>query len=93
MTRAVARCVRAQSASYWRAAFAGRDVCACVVKTLQEAVRDAHFVERGLFARRLVAEGRQIPALPVPLAGAFRSAGSEATYPGLGESNELLKAK
>lgn len=90
VTRAVASRIRAQPASYWREAFAGKDVCACLVKSVQEALADAHFVERGLFAHRLVAGGRQIPALPVPVAPAFRGAASEAGYPLLGADNALL---
>ena len=93
VARAVAGCIRAQPASHWREAFAARDVCACIVKTVQEALADAHFVERGLFARRLVADGRHIPALPVPVATAFRGATIEAGYPSLGEGNALLDAR
>ena len=92
-TRAVAARIRAQPAAHWREAFAGKDVCACLVKTVQEALADAHFIERGLFARRLVAGGRQIPALPVPVAAAFRDAASAAGYPLLGEDNALLDAR
>ncbi len=90
VTRAVAARIRAQPASHWREAFAGKDVCACLVKTVREALADAHFIERGLFAHRLVAGGRQIPALPVPVAPAFRGAASTAGYPLLGEDNALL---
>jgi crotonobetainyl-CoA:carnitine CoA-transferase CaiB-like acyl-CoA transferase len=93
-TRTVAERIRAQPASHWQAVFAGKDVCACVVKTVQEALADPHFVERGLFARRLAAyDGRQIPALPVPIAAAFRAATIEAGYPSLGEGNALLDAR
>jgi crotonobetainyl-CoA:carnitine CoA-transferase CaiB-like acyl-CoA transferase len=90
VTRAVAARIRAQPASHWREAFAGKDVCACLVKTVREALADAHFIERGLFAHRLVAGGRQIPALPVPVAPAFRGAAGTAGYPLLGEDNALL---
>jgi crotonobetainyl-CoA:carnitine CoA-transferase CaiB-like acyl-CoA transferase len=93
VTRAVAERIRAHPASYWRTAFAGKDVCACVVKTVQEALVDPHFVERGLFARGLVADGRRIPALPVPVAPVFRSATVETGYPLLGEGNALLDAR
>ncbi|HET9045176.1 MAG TPA: CoA transferase, partial [Burkholderiales bacterium] len=82
-----------QPASHWREAFAGKDVCACLVKTVREALADAHFIERGLFAHRLVAGGQQIPALPVPVAPAFRGAASTAGYPLLGEDNALLDTR
>jgi crotonobetainyl-CoA:carnitine CoA-transferase CaiB-like acyl-CoA transferase len=92
VTRAVAERIRARPAAHWRRAFAGRDACACVVKTVQEALADPHFVQRGLFARRLVAGARVIPALPVPVAEAFRAAAIERGYPRLGEGNALLDA-
>jgi crotonobetainyl-CoA:carnitine CoA-transferase CaiB-like acyl-CoA transferase len=91
--RAVAERIRARPASHWRNAFAGKDVCACIVRTVQEALADPHFVGRGLFAHRLVADGRHIPALPVPVAAAFRAARVEATYPSLGEGNALLDVR
>jgi crotonobetainyl-CoA:carnitine CoA-transferase CaiB-like acyl-CoA transferase len=93
VTRAVAGRIRAQPASHWQEAFAGKDVCACIVKTVQEALADSHFIERGLFARRLVADGRQIPALPVPVAASFRDTTIVAGYPSLGEDNALLDAR
>ena len=90
VARAVAERIRAQPASHWRNAFAGKDVCACIVNTVQEALADSHFIERGLFARRLVADGRQIPALPVPVVAEFRGTTVDAGYPSLGEDNALL---
>jgi len=93
VARAVAGRIRAQPASHWQEAFAGKDVCACIVKTVQEALADSHFIERGLFARRLVADGRQIPALPVPVAASFRDTTVVAGYPSLGEDNALLDAR
>jgi crotonobetainyl-CoA:carnitine CoA-transferase CaiB-like acyl-CoA transferase len=89
-TRGAAARRRARPAGHWRSAFAGKDVCACVVKTLEEAMADPHFVERGLFARRLVVGDRQIPALPVPVCEAFRAAAAAAASPSLGEGNLLL---
>lgn len=93
VARAVAGRIRAQPATHWQEAFAGKDVCACIVKTVQEALADSHFIERGLFARRLVADGRQIPALPVPVAASFRDTTIVAGYPSLGEDNALLDAR
>jgi alpha-methylacyl-CoA racemase len=61
-----------------------------VVASLEEAVRDPHFVGRGLFAGGLSdGAGRSIPALPVPLAPVFRATRA-ASYPTLGEGNDLL---
>ena len=87
----VAEIIRSRGAAHWRARFAGEDVCCALVASLEEAVRDPHFVGRGLFADALTdGAGRSIPALPVPLAPVFREARA-ASYPALGESNDLLE--
>jgi crotonobetainyl-CoA:carnitine CoA-transferase CaiB-like acyl-CoA transferase len=90
-TRArVAAIIRSHDAAHWRARLAGEDVCCSVVVSLEEAVRDPHFVGRGLFAGALTdGAGRSIPALPVPLAPVFRAA-RMPSYPALGEANDLL---
>jgi alpha-methylacyl-CoA racemase len=82
--------IRRHDAAYWQARFSGEDVCCNVVASLEEAVRDPHFVGRGLFAGVLGdGSGLSIPALPVPLAPVFRETDA-ASYPALGEGNELL---
>ena len=89
-TRRVGEIIRGDDAVHWRARFAGEDVCCSIVASLEEAVRDPHFVARGLFAGVLNGgEDRSIPALPVPLAPVFRVARA-AGYPELGEANRLL---
>jgi crotonobetainyl-CoA:carnitine CoA-transferase CaiB-like acyl-CoA transferase len=90
-TRArVAEIIGSRDAAHWRARFAGEDVCCAPVATLEEAVRDPHFVGRGLFAGAVTdADGRSIPALPVPLAPVFLEARA-ASYPMLGEGTHLL---
>jgi hypothetical protein len=41
--------------------------------TLEEALHDPHFVERGLFAHKVAGPtGAIMPALPVPIDPAFR---------------------
>jgi alpha-methylacyl-CoA racemase len=70
---AVAKLVAAKSADEWRPILAVADCCATIVTPLEEAMRDPHFVQRGLFAHRIeTASGNTIPALPVPIAPAFR---------------------
>jgi alpha-methylacyl-CoA racemase len=82
--------VRRHDAAHWQERFAGHDVCCNVVASLEEAVRDPHFVGRGLFAGALNdGAGGSMPALPVPLAPLFRESGARA-YPRLGEGNDLL---
>ena len=86
----VAVIIRGRDAAGWQARFAGADVCCAVVASLEEAVRDPHFVGRGLFAGELSdGAGRSIPALSVPLAPVFRET-RPAGYPALGEGNDLL---
>ena len=49
------------------------DCCATIVTPLEEAMRDPHFIERGLFAHEVAtASGKTMPALPVPIAKEFR---------------------
>lgn len=70
---AVARIIASRDAAHWRAVFDGRDCCATIVATLEEAVADPHFQARGLFSRQLAnEEGAAMPALPVPIDAAFR---------------------
>ena len=45
--------IAARSAEEWRPIFAAADCCATIVAPLEEAMRDPHFVERGLFAHKI----------------------------------------
>ena len=49
---AVAKLIAAQTSEEWRPIFAAADCCATIVVPLEQAMRDPHFVERGLFAHR-----------------------------------------
>jgi crotonobetainyl-CoA:carnitine CoA-transferase CaiB-like acyl-CoA transferase len=89
--RAVAQRLREKNAAEWQAVFAGKDLCCCVVATMQEALDDAHFNARGLFNRKVSADGKSVIALPVPVADVFRSAKIEDGYPALGSANAILK--
>ncbi len=87
---AIAKCVAAETADAWRARFAGKDVCCAIVASVEEALADAHFLARGLFAQQLAAGGRAIAALPVPVDPAFRRGAAALGYPALGEDNALI---
>ena len=89
--RAVAQRLREHTAAEWQALFAGKDLCCCVVATVEEALNDAHFKARGLFNRSVSADGKTLVALPVPVADVFRSAKLVADYPILGSANDILK--
>ena len=70
---AVAALIAARSAQDWRPVLAAADCCATIVVPLEEALRDPHFVGRGLFAYEVAAQGgKAMTALPVPIDRAFR---------------------
>jgi alpha-methylacyl-CoA racemase len=74
---AVAKIIAARTAREWRPIVAAADCCATIVATLAEAVHDAHFIGRGLFAHTVSAPGGEtMSALPVPIAPGFRGAPS-----------------
>jgi alpha-methylacyl-CoA racemase len=87
---AVAGLVRARTADELRKLFEGRDVCCTIMVSVEEAIADPHFAARGVFARELSGGGKTIPALPVPVAEAFRGPERRVSYPTLGEANALL---
>jgi alpha-methylacyl-CoA racemase len=71
--RAVGAIIAARSAAEWRPVFAAADCCVTIMATLEEALRDPHFVARGLFAQRVAGPtGATMPALPVPIDPQFR---------------------
>jgi alpha-methylacyl-CoA racemase len=70
---AVAAIIAGKTAAEWRPVLAAADCCATVMATLEDALRDPHFTGRGLFAHQVAGpSGAQMPALPVPIAPAFR---------------------
>jgi crotonobetainyl-CoA:carnitine CoA-transferase CaiB-like acyl-CoA transferase len=89
--RAAGARIAGKTAAEWQARFADKDLCCCVMATVQEALNDPHFQLRGVFDRKVSADGSSIVALPVPVAEAFRSAQVDATYPPLGNANNMLK--
>ncbi|MFA6267219.1 MAG: CoA transferase [Pseudolabrys sp.] len=73
---AIAKLIAARTSHEWRPVFANADCCVTIVAPLEEALRDPHFVERGLFAHRLkLGGGEEMSALPVPIDPAFRKRG------------------
>lgn len=82
---AVAKLILAKTSEEWRPIFAAADCCATVIVPLEEAMRDSHFVERGLFVHQAGTEaGKALPALPLPIAPEFRAAPGEKKAPKLG---------
>ncbi|HEY4193481.1 MAG TPA: CoA transferase [Mesorhizobium sp.] len=69
----VAKLIAAKTSGEWRPILAAADCCATIVAPLEEAMRDPHFVGRGLFAHQAeMASGKSVLALPLPIAPAFR---------------------
>jgi alpha-methylacyl-CoA racemase len=84
---AVAAILATRTADDWLRRFEGVDACVSLVKSLEEAVATPHFGARGLFQATLDSgDGRQVPALPLPIAPAFR-AQTAAVAPSLGEAD------
>lgn len=86
---AVAHIIAGQTAEEWRPILAAADCCASIVASLEEALRDPHFVGRGLFEHRVSAvSGATMPALPVPVAPQFRERPGSKPAPQLGASSK-----
>jgi alpha-methylacyl-CoA racemase len=79
----VAALIAAADAETWRARFAAADCCCSIVATLNEAMADPQFRARGLFDHRVTNEaGASMPAIPVPIAPAFRASPDTPTTRG-----------
>ena len=85
---AVAQRLASRSAAEWDAHFAGQDVCFCAVQSLQAATEDLQTRARGLFERQVRAAGHTMPALPLPIAPALRTAAVVDEAPALGRDND-----
>lgn len=70
---AVTKIIVGRPSDEWRPIFAAADCCTTIVTPLEEAMRDPHFIERGLFAHKVTtASGTSLPALPLPISSLFR---------------------
>jgi len=88
---AIAAIIKDETAAHWRPKFAAADCCVTVMASLEEALHDPHFVERGLFAHRVAGpSGATMPALPVPIAATLREKPGAKPSPKLGVDNDLL---
>jgi len=84
---AVAKIIASKTAAAWKPIFAAADCCATIVVPLEQAIRDPHFVERGLFAHQVAtASGKTLPALPLPISPEFRDQPGAKKAPKLGEN-------
>jgi alpha-methylacyl-CoA racemase len=89
---AVAERIASLPADHWRECFEGEDVCCSVVRGVREALEDGHFKARGVFDRSVEdGDGREIPALPLPIMPGFRRPELRLGYPVLGEDNASIE--
>jgi crotonobetainyl-CoA:carnitine CoA-transferase CaiB-like acyl-CoA transferase len=88
----VAEIIASKPADHWRAIFDEADCCCSMVRTVKQAMEDTHFKAHGLFDARIPgAEEREMSALPVPIAAAFRGGSADvAGAPELAAHNEDL---
>ena len=82
--------VRTKSAFEWRVLFEGRDACAVIVNTLEEAVQDVHYRTRGVFDRMIETEtGNRVNALPLPIVANLQDCDTAIKkVPALGEYDQ-----
>ena len=88
---AVAALIASRPAAHWVECLRGKDVCCAIAASVQHAATDPAFAARGLFDHKLANDGRTITAIPVPIAGEFRSRERVKGYPQLGADNSLLE--
>ncbi len=89
--RAIAAIIAQETAEHWRPKFAAADCCVTLMASLEEALHDPHFVERGLFAYEVAgASGMTMPALPVPISATLRAKPGAKPSPKLGADSAML---
>jgi alpha-methylacyl-CoA racemase len=82
---AVRKIIASRPSTYWKPVFAAADCCVTIVSTLEEALADPHFIERGLFDRVVTAPDESTtPALPLPIASIFCMEEKARPFPPLG---------
>lgn len=83
----VARLIESQPSDVWIERLSKVDACTVRIVALEEAVEDPHFVQRGLFDRKVrMPGGELITALPVPVADRFRTSDVVRDAPSLGDN-------
>jgi crotonobetainyl-CoA:carnitine CoA-transferase CaiB-like acyl-CoA transferase len=93
VTARVAKVMAQRTAAEWLTLFEGHDVCVTEIVGLEQATQDPHFVERGVFKRKLhTADGTVMTALPTPLSPTFLGEDFNVSSPSLGQhTHEILK--
>ena len=89
---AIQKKIKGKSSDQWRAIFADKDACSLIVNTLEEAVQDIHYNERGVFEKQIETEsGNVVNGLPLPIVRSLQNSEENLdTVPALGEYNDIL---
>jgi alpha-methylacyl-CoA racemase len=84
--RAVAEILRTRPAAAWMDVVHDRDCCCTVVASLEEALADPQFRQRGLFEVEAQAGAARLPAVPIPVRAELRrTSASPRPVPAPGE--------
>jgi alpha-methylacyl-CoA racemase len=79
---AIRAIISGKDASHWKPLFAAADCCVTIVANMEEALNDPHFVQRGLFARKVaLPDGGEMTAIPVPVVEEFRTEEKKLPFP------------
>ncbi len=79
---AIRAIISSKDASHWKPLFEAADCCVTIVATLEEALADEHFVQRGLFRRKVeTPDGGEMIAIPVPIVEEFRTDEPKLPFP------------
>jgi crotonobetainyl-CoA:carnitine CoA-transferase CaiB-like acyl-CoA transferase len=86
---AVRTIIVGETAEHWRPIFAKADCCVTIVSSIEEALGDPHFIERGLFARKItMPDGSNFPAVPVPIVPQFLTEETALPFPALPDKKD-----
>ena len=90
MIEAISGIISMRCANEWRQSFAGRDACAFIANTLEEAFADGHYNSRSIFSGKIRTEnGTSVNALPLPLVSDLKfKPETVLKAPNLGEHNQ-----
>jgi len=94
----IAKIIAGNTAAYWMEKFNKIDACVSEIVGLEEAVKDSHFLSRGLFARSVSlgnsgnSQDNSISALPTAVSKIFLAEENNSFSPALGQhTSEYLK--
>jgi alpha-methylacyl-CoA racemase len=84
---AVQKIISTKSSTQWNDIFKNQDVCCSIVLNLEEALQSPHFLERGVFSKKVAYGNSSMMALPVAISPNLRRKDDVLEYPELGANN------